>query len=280
MIVQNPLVAAFAAQVGKRYSPAWADTFWTCEPLFRLLLDPQVAEAVINERLQALVDDPAAVGSSGGPTLQLAQGAAWTLSLRLLTQARRYLHSTVRDTLVAPIGSLPLRLDRYQLPDGFRDAVFDPAQRLSRAGSISVAPGELLRMPVAGLVFDYRIEAPLLILMLESAPQALLEWRFSRDSLHAWQCTDADPDTTDLKAAAWLAGRLAHHTSLKPLQALAAHPNPGVRGAALQNIGRLSRSLARKLLNAALDDPHPQVRLSARQALDRDDPAPSRQRDR
>lgn len=269
MIVQNPLVAAFADEVGKRYAPASPESFWTCEPLFRHLLDRQFAESVINESLRAMTGDPSHAGYGGDHAMLLACGNGWTLSLRLLARPRRYIHSSASHALVAPVSGQALLVDCYALPVGFRNAVFDPAQKLSRAGSLEVPPGELLELHADGLIHDYRIDTPLLILMLEAAPLDVLKWRFSKDTLHAWQFADADPLASDLKAAAWLAGRLAHQTSLKPLKALAGHGNPGVRWAALQGIGRLSRSEASKLLTQALDDPHPQVRRSAKLALER-----------
>lgn len=269
MKVQNPLVAAFAEQIGMRYEAARPESFWTCAPLFRHLLDPQFAESVINAALQAIVDDPNHVATADEQTMRLAQGSGWTLSLRLLTRPRRYIHTCPCHALVAPVSGRVLVVDRYELPAGYRNAVFDPAQKLSRAGSLEVLPGEWLELHADGPVHDCRVDAPLMILMLETAPVETLEWRFSKDSLHAWQYADADPQSTDLKTAAWLAGRLAHQTSLKPLKALAAHDNPGVRWAAIQGVGRLSRSEARKLLMLALDDPHPQLRRSAKLALDR-----------
>ena len=269
MMANHPLVAAFAEQVGKRYAPDRPDSFWTCEPLFRHLLDRQFTESVINGTLQAMADDPGETGSGGGKAMVLARTPAWQLSLQLLTRPRRYLHGNVSYAFVAPVGDVALVVDRYELPAGFRNAVFDPAQKLSRGGSQDLPPGELLRLEVDGPIADFRIDRPLLILSLETAPLTALEWRFSRDTLHAWQYADADPQISDLKAAAWLAGRLAHQTSLKPLKALASHDNPGVRWAALQGIGRLSRSEAARLLTEALADPHPQVRRAARLALER-----------
>jgi len=270
MMVRNPLVDAFADAVGKRYVPADPESFWACEPLFRHLLDPQFPEALINTALRTFSEDHAQSGGHRRHLLLLAQTPAWTLSLRLLAKPRRYIHSATGHSLLAPVSGVPLLVDRYDLPADFRDAVFDPAQKLSFAGPAVVAPGELLPVRAGGPIFDYRIEQPLLVLMLETAPLGVLEWRFSKDSLYAWQYTDADPQVSDLKAAAWLAGRLAHQTSLKPLKALTTHANPGVRLAALHNIGRLSRSEAHRLLVRALDDPHPQVRRSAKQSLDRE----------
>ncbi len=272
MTRQNTRVAAFAEQVGKRYLPARPASFWACEPLFRQLLDPQFAESVINYGLRAMVDDPRQTGNGGGQTMLLAQTPTWHLALHLLVRPRRYLHSNAGHALVAPLRGRTLTADLYELPAGFRNAVFDPGCKLERIGSQAVPAGDLLALRADGVIHDYRIDAPLLLLIFETAPLAVLEWQFSRETLHAWQFVAADRQVSDLKAAAWLAGRLAHQTSLKPLKALTRHKDPGVRWAALQSIGRLSRSEVRKLLAKALDDPHPLVRRAARQALDRGDP--------
>ena len=233
---------------------------------------------MINESLRAMTDDAGHDGNGGDNTMLLAHGSSWSLSLRLLARPRRYIHSLAAHALIAPVSGKTLLVDSYALPVGFRNAVFDPAQKLSRAGSLEVPPGELLEMHADGLIHDYRIDTPLLILLLEAAPLDVLKWRFSKDTLHAWQFADADPQASDLKAAAWLAGRLAHQNSLKPLKALTRHDNPGVRWAALQGIGRLSRSEAFKLLALALDDPHPQVRRSAKLALERQHDEPPARR--
>ncbi|MBA4284798.1 MAG: hypothetical protein C0434_04630 [Xanthomonadaceae bacterium] len=269
MIGQNTLVAAFAEEVGKRYLPARPASFWACEPLFRHLLDPQFAEAVINDALRAMVDDPRQTGNGGDNVMVLARTPHWHLALHLLVRSRRYIHSNASDALVAPVSGRTLEADLYELPAGFRNAVFDPGCKLVRIGARTVPPGDLLALRADGVIHDYRIESPLLLLVFETAPAAVLEWRFSRETLHAWQFVEADRQVSDLKAAAWLAGRLAHQTSLKPLKALSRHEDPGVRWAALQSIGRLSRSEVRKLLARALDDPHPLVRRAAKQALER-----------
>lgn len=275
-IVQHPLVAAFAEAVGKRCPPSSRDcsAFWDCEPLFRHLADQQFAEAVLNDGLRALAEDPAALRQWGGGRRVLASGRddSWLLSLRLIDQPRRYLHSVVRHALIAPVNGRALSGDRYTLPATFQNSVFDPSQKLILDGRFEIAAGEVLRVEADRAVFDPQIEAPVLVLMFETAPIAVLEWRFSRDTLHAWACIDGDPVATDLKLAAWLCGRLAHQTSLAPIKALARHADPGVRWAALQNLGRLSRAESRKLLTAALDDPHPVVRRSVRQLLDQETP--------
>lgn len=268
----NPVLAAFAEAVGKRYAPRDPASFWACEPLFRSIADPQFAEAVLNDGLRALAGDPAFARRWCGGTLKLATGRddAWQLSLRLVETPRRYLHSVVRHALVAAVNGRYLRGDRYLLPPGFQNAVFDPTQKLVPDGRFEMAPGEVLPVHADLAVFDPQIETPVLLLMLETAPVTVLEWRFSRDTLHAWESVDGDPFATDLKLAAWLCGRLAHQSSLGPMKALATHADPGVRWAALQQLPRLSRVDARRLLEAAQADPHPVVRRSARQLLEHD----------
>lgn len=268
----HPLLAAFADAVGKRYQVRDLSTFWACEPLFRHIADPQFAEAVLNDGLRALIDDPAAARRWKGNTLSLVSGRddSWQLGLRLVETPRRYLHSVVRHALVAAVNGRPLHGDRYRLPPGFQNAVFDPAQKLVPDGRFELAPGDVLRVEADRAVFDPQIDSPVLLLTLETAPVTVLEWQFSRDTLHAWTSVDGDPVATDLKLAAWLCGRLAHQSSLVPMKALAAHADPGVRWAALQHLPRLSRVDARRLLEAAEADPHPVVRRSARQLLEHD----------
>lgn len=269
---QNPLVAAFANAVGARCASRDPAAVWDCEALFRHLANQQFAETVLNDGLRALVDSPVTPSEWSGGRLTLASGRddSWRLSLRLIDRPRRYLHGVVRHALLAPVNGRPLAGDRYALPPGFQNAVFDPSQRLIPDGRFRIAAGEVLRIEADRAVFDPQIDSPVLVLMLESAPVSVLEWHFSRDTLHAWACRDGDPVATDLKLAAWLCGRFAHQTSLAPVKALVRHADPGVRWAALQSLGRFSRADAHKLLTAALDDPHPVVRRSAKQLLEQD----------
>lgn len=268
MTAQNPLMAAFAEQVRKRYSPDKPETFWSCEPLFRHLADPAFAERVINDTLRALSIDPHHCGDWSNKQIVLAREADWTLSLQQIDAPRRYIHSSPSHLLVAPIGGLPLRGDLYDLPPGYDNAVFDPSLKLEHAGSFTLTDSTVMAIRADRRAVDFRIERPLLLLKLATAPVQTLEWLFSKETLHPWQANDADTSMTNLRVGAYVLGRLAHQSSLEPIRSLTTHANPNVRWAAIQNLGRLSRVEAQKLLRVALDDPHPHVRHAAKQAIE------------
>ena len=240
MSLQNPLLAAFAEQVRKRYLPDQPETFWTCEPLFRHLADPSFSERMINDTLRALTLDPHHSGDWPGEQIVLARKPDWTLSLHRIEVASRYIHSTPANLLIAPLGGLPLTGDLYDLPSGYDNAVFDPSLRLDHAGSFTLHDHEVLAIRADRNAVDLRVDRPLMLLKLATAPLQPLEWLFSKETLHPWQANDADASMTNLRISTHVLGRLAHQSSLEPVKALVTHPNPSIRMAAVHPISRRS----------------------------------------
>lgn len=274
MSESNRLIAAFAEQVRARFQPDRLESFWDCEPLFRTLLDASFIESVLVGQLKALVADANHVGDWPPKQVMLHRGTGFALSLAVFDTPRRYVHSTPFLAMYAPVCDKPLQVDRFLLPPGYDNAVFDPALKLLRDASYTVAPNEVLQLRSQQHVYDFQISEPQLVLKLTTAPFQMLEWLFSKETLHPWQANDADLSSTQLRVGAYLLGRLAHQSSLPPLQDLASHANPNVRWAAIQSIGRLSRSEALKRLKVALDDPHPHIRRAAKKSLDRAEQTP------
>lgn len=267
-----PMIAAFAEHVRERYTPGQAESFWGCAPLFRRLADPAFAGPMINHTLQLLSHDPGHAGDWSARQVVLVREPAWTLSLQLIDRPRRYIHSSPSHLLITPLSGLPLSGELYDLPAGYDNAVFDPALKLVAAGPVTLGAGEVLAIDADRQVGDFRIERPLMLLKLATAPVQTLEWLFSKATLHPWQANDADAAMTNLRVGAYVVGRLAHQSSLEPIKALSAHANQNVRWAAIQSLGRLSRAEAQKVLRAALDDPHPTVRHAAKLAMDEAEP--------
>ncbi len=268
MIAQNPLMAAFAELIRKRYSPDRPESFWNCEPLFRHLADPEFAERVINDTLRALSIDPYHSGDWRAREIMLVRDPGWTLSLQLLEAPDRYIHSSPSHLLISPLSGLPLRGELYALPASYDNAVFDPSLKLEVIGPFALNAYEVLAIRADRHAVDLRIEQPVMLLKLATSPLQALEWLFSKSTLHPWQANDADAAMTNLRVGAYVLGRLSHQSSLEPIKALTGHANPNVRWAAIQNLGRLSRVEAQRYLLAALDDSHPYVRHAARQAMD------------
>lgn len=268
MSLDNPLMAAFAEQMRKRYLPEQPDSFWSCEPLFRHLADPSFSEQMINDSLRQLTLDPVHTGDWTGQQVVLARRPSWILTLHRIVTPFRYIHSSPSNLLVASLGGLPLAGDLYDLPSAYNSAVFDPSLRLDHAGSFMLNDREVLAIRADRHAVDLRVDRPLTLLRLASAPLQPFEWLFSKETLHPWQAKDAEAAMTNLRISAHVLGRLAHQSSLEPVKALTGHPNPNVRMAALHSLGRISRVDARKALQAALDDPHPGLRRLAKQALD------------
>ena len=272
MIVPMPMIAAFAEHVRERYKPDRPESFWACTPLFRRLADPSFAGQMINHTLHALSCDPSHIGHWASDwsarQIVLVREPGWTLSLQLIDKPRRYIHSSPSHLLITALSGLPLSGELYDLPPGYDNAVFDPSLKLVPAGPFKLAAGEILAIDADCHVADFRVERPMMLLKLATAPVQTLEWLFSKGTLHPWQANDADAAMTNLRVGAYVLGRLAHQSSLEPIKALTAHANQNVRWAAIQSLGRLSRVEAQKVLRAALDDPHPTVRHAAKQVID------------
>lgn len=264
---RDPHLARFTGQVDLNIGNDPPDSFWSLEEEFRRLLHSGFLAGFINRELRRLMDTPSHMGDWRPNQAMIHRGRGYALALWQFEQPRRYIHSTPFYGMYAPVGTESLYYDIYKLPRDYRNDVFDPAIRLEPAGSGITAPGGILLLQSDQYVYDFRIAKPLTVLKFTTAAFHTMEWLFNRDSLHAWQANDSELISTQLRVAAYVLGRLAHQTSLEPLELLATHPHHAARWAAIQNLGRLNRTAAQEKLRKALDDPHPHVRNAAAKTL-------------
>ncbi|MGH2359559.1 MAG: HEAT repeat domain-containing protein, partial [bacterium] len=255
------------------YRATEPETFWSCEePLGRLLAGGAVADWM-NQQLQSLIANPQRVGDWSAAEAVLHRGNGWTASVAIFDSPRRFIHALPFLAFYAPLGA-ELVGGRYRLPEGFRNDVFDPNLRLEPAGTVRAGDREVLRLETDQYAYDFQLPRPLPVLRFASASLRPLEWLFSKNTLQAWQANDADLSSTQLRVAAYVLGKIAHHSSIGPLRRLAAHPHHAVRWSAIQNLGRLSRSEALAKIREAVNDPHPHVRRAAQKTLDQLDRRP------
>jgi HEAT repeats len=264
---QQYLLADVVRDIESSYRVAEPETFWLCEQALLHLLARGLLSRWLNEQLKSLVEDPQHVGDWSAKEAVLHRGKGWTLSVAVFDTQRRFVHALPFSAIYSPLQSA-LTGDRYRLPDDFKNDVFDPGLRLEPAGTVKVGRHELLRLETDRFAYDFHISQPIPVLRFVSAAQRPLEWLFSKNTLQAWQANDADLSSTQLRVAAYVLGKIAHHSSVAPLRELAAHPNHAVRWAAIQNLGRLSRSEALVKIRQAINDPHPHVRRAAQKTLD------------
>jgi hypothetical protein len=260
-------LADFVQDVESRFKPADPGTFWHCEPALEKLLAEGVASDWLNDQLRALTANPQFVGDWTATEGVLHRGNGWTLSVAIFDTARRFVHALPFLAFYSPLDS-ELVGTRYRLPETFRHDVFDPSLRLEPAGTVTVGRGQLLRLETDRYAYDFSIPRPSPILRFASESIRPLEWLFSKGTLQAWQANDAELSSTQLRVAAYVLGRIAHHSSIAPLRDLAKHPHHAVRWAAIQNLGRLSRSEALTKIRDAINDSHPHVRRAAQKTLD------------
>lgn len=257
----------FVKDVESRYTAADPETLWQCEPAVGQLVAEGALLDWLNQQLRSLLGNAQHVGDWTAAEAILHRGSGWTLSIANFDTPRRFVHALPFIAIYVPL-DVDLTGDRYKLPSGFRNDVFDPTIRLEPAGSVSVAQGELLRMETGRYAYDFHVPRPMPILRFASAALRPLEWLFSKSTLQAWQANDAEVSSTQLRVAAYVLGKIAHHSSVDPLRALSAHGHHAVRWAAIQNLGRLSRSEALAKIREAINDPHPHVRRAALKTLD------------
>jgi hypothetical protein len=262
----------FLARVEQQFRIDRLESFWTLQEDFRELAGSGFAAARINEELARVVDNPSHMGDWRPNQCMIHRGRDYSLSLCLIEENRRYIHSSAAFAMCAPVGSESLAYRVYRLPEEYHNAVFDSSIALEPAGTGITAPGGVLLMQSDRFVYDFQVGHSVTVLKFATASIQPLEWLFSKDTLHAWQANDSELAWTQLRVAAYILGRLAEPSSLEPLQELSSHPHHAVRWAAIQNLGRLSRRAAVARLRKAVNDPHPHVRRAAVKTLQQQSP--------
>jgi hypothetical protein len=260
-------LADFVGEIESLYKAAEPESFWLCEDAVRRLLAGNTLNDWIKQELRSLISNPYHVGDWSSSEVVLHRGKTWTLSVSILDAPKRFIHVLPFLAIYAPVDS-SLTGNRYRLPDVFRNDVFDPGVRLEPAGVVSANPREPLRLETGRYAYDFNVAGPLPFLRFATVPLRPLEWLFSKSTLQAWQANDAEVSFTQLRVAAYVLGKIAHDSSVRPLRDLAAHPHHAVRWAAIQNLGRLSRTEALAKIRDAINDPHPHVRRAAQKTLD------------
>lgn len=260
-------LANFVQDVESRYKTIEPATFWDCESAVLRLITQNVLREWLNQQLRSLLADPQYLGNWTTQEAILHRTEQWTLSIVTLDTPRRFIHALPFTAIYVPLDS-ELIGERYRLPKDFRNDVFDPNLRLDSAGSVVAAAGVPLRLETGSFAYDFHITRPVPVLRFASAALRPLEWLFSKNTLQAWQANDAEVSSTQLRVAAYVLGKIAHHSSVEPLRSLSSHQHHAVRWAAIQNLGRLSRSEALVKIRAAIADPHPHVRRAAQKTLD------------
>jgi hypothetical protein len=268
VVATDPDLAHFTEEVDRTFSLTEArESFWGLEEEFRRLLHSGFVSRFFQAELDKLKSNPAYAGDWRPNQTIVHRGRGWALAVWLFETPRRFIHSTPYHAMYAPLGQQSLHYDIYKLPEGYRNAVFDPSLKLEPAGSGVTCPGGILLLQSDQYAYDFKVEQPLPVLKFTTSAFDTLEWLFAKDSLHAWQANDSELIWTQLRVASYVLGRLAHQSSQEPLELLTTHPHHSVRWAAIQNLGRLSRSAALTKVEAALNDPHPHVRAAAAKTL-------------
>ncbi|MDT0496077.1 HEAT repeat domain-containing protein [Algiphilus sp. W345] len=259
-------LAALVESAESVFRPEAPESFWDCRAAFQAFVDSSFLRDEINRQLIQQRARPDFVGSWFSREWVLHR-ERFLLSVSLHEEPQRYIHALPTLAFYALLSGESVDYDVYRLPDSYRNDVFDPSLHLEPVESRRLRCGEVLSIESDRFVYDFRFRQPTLLLKLVTPPIRTLEWLFSRDRLQAWQANDADLSFTQLRVAATVLGRFAHHSSIDPVEKLTKHPHHAVRWAAIQNLARLYRLAAIQALEAATHDRHPHVQSAARKAL-------------
>ncbi len=260
-------VAEFCDLVDREFDRARLSSFWSLETAFERLVNSAAAARALNTELHKLVRNPSYMGDWRPNQLLLHRGRGFALSIWLFEQSRQYAHTMPFYGMYAPMSSQALSYTRYELPEDYRNEVFDPRVRIQPLGPGSVAPGQVLKLEGDRYVYDFHIDKPVPVFKLTTAPFHSMEWLFNKNTGYAWQANDSELTATQLRVAAYILGKLADPSSVEPLSQLTRHAHHSVRWAAIQGLGRISRSAAIGKLEQATLDPHPHIQRAADKML-------------
>jgi len=260
-------LSEFAARVDQRFRRQEIRSFWELEDEFRQLVRSRALHDHINSELGLMVTQHSRMGDWKPNQLLVTRGPAFALSIFLVEQPRKFIHSASFLGMYAPLGKESLIYDVYRLPGHYRNEVFDPSVTLEFVRSGSTAPGEILRAESDLFVYDFKIEKPVALAKFATSSFLSLEWLFHKDTLKAHQANDSELTWTQLRVAANILGRLGHASSRAPLEKLTTHSHHAVRWAAIQNLARISAEAVVPKLELAVNDPHPHVRRAAAKTL-------------
>jgi hypothetical protein len=261
-------IKEFIERVDRQFDRERLDSFWELEESFAEVAGTSFPTEAINAQLSAVAANPSYMGDWRPNQMLIHRGRGFALSVWLFEASRQYVHTMPFHGMYAPLGKWPLRYTLYELPPGYDNQVFDPRIRITPIGTGEVQPGEVLRLRSDRYAYDFRIDTPVPVLKLTTAPFQGMEWLFNKSTGHAWQANDSELTATQLRVAAYILGKLADPQSIEPLTRLVDHSHHAVRWAAIQGLGRISRSAAMDKLTIAVNDPHPHIRRAAAKTLD------------
>lgn len=260
-------LARFQALVDDRFDPALPQTLMELTDGFTVLVRSGALQRVVAAQLEMMVSSPEQMGNWSPNLLRIIDTPALRLLVQRTTEPQRFIHSTTRRQMLAPLDGRALQFDVYELPAGVRLDVFDPSVKLTRTGTGTTEAGEILPIEPGRAVVDFKSVGT--VARLETPATEPIDWLFSRETGQAVQGSDAGIITSQLRMAANLLGRLARPTSVVALENLCVHAHHSVRWSAVRNLAMLDGGAARRQLEMMVDDPHPHVRNAARATMER-----------
>lgn len=275
MPVSTPELEEFLAAIAPTAERDW-QAFSALAPAFARLVASPFLETLLHAQVDHCVHGggelvQAATGNSA--RLPLPNGMQIDLLLIDRDEQRDELIGYPADALIAMRAADPnarLTLARYRHGPGYRNHVFDVAERLEPVGEEVLGPGDVARVRAGSEVFRLAgASAPLVFVILQSRPRFTFAWQYDPRTLAPEVAVCPDSAAYRLFYAARLLRDVDGPGRSAALDRIARHPVHFVRWAAIQALCATDPARGLEKLDAAQADPHPRIAAAARAALAR-----------
>ena len=243
------------------------NNYAACLAAFEEFLAAGCISRLLNAELQEMYDNEAADRQSWNAGQYVIQ-ANERYSLHLATHRRSptFLYSATSVGMVSPLGTKPVAYDRYRLPDGWCNEIFDPSVRPRLVESAVAKPGEIIQFH-SGDIIDLKFDGEACLAKFFSTDFDAVMWSFDRHSLEPLHAYSADMESTIYTYMAEALAEFGGQRAIPGLTCLSTHPVHYVRWKAIQMLGRVCQASTVSALEAASNDPHPHVRNAAQKSL-------------
>lgn len=191
----------------------------------------------------------------------------FSLGISILHVSPPHLLNSVANAVYKVAGKHSFKHVLYKLPETFQRDVFDPELRPTSACENKLDPGEILRIHAGVDLIDWKIEEPVVLLRLITAPQESIQWTFRKNPIRPWFVASVDPDATQLSALFAYFGAVGYAPAAIHIAKLLGHRNHQVRWEATKALWKVDKNLGLRALQASLADPHPHVRNAATKTM-------------
>lgn len=198
--------------------------------------------------------------------LLLLTGKGWSMHLSRYISSSSGIYTLAQHACIG-VAAGGMTLSTYATGESFRNAHFDPEQRVSFNREIALGVGQVEAMHAADTAFKVDVATPTIVVLLLSESAADLQWRFDPDTLRAESCISARLADSELIGIGRTMAAMNAEQAPEVLLELSRHPRHFVRWSAIQHLAQVDRAAALDRLREALDDEHDDIRTAAASTL-------------